>query len=301
MGYLNQRKRQANVYELLTASLFVLSICCILVCFFKHFGITTFINKGLFQVYLYTLAMIVLAFSFHFWKHALGLIIVAFILFLTIGAGSNLFFNVKTSGLQTIRLFYQPKVSNFHHSDKQISRVRPDVAALITGPNTEINNLLSDMHLPLLSEDGFVMMTPHESFENGELMLSPHGRAGFVRLDFNGTKLVFISLDLSSFTFKEQRIAFKNLAEFVNAQDDPVLIVGRFGQPAWSFDFMRFLNKTGLEVKNRILLSNGESFFNPFVVPSLMVLAYKDFGIKELSFMSKKGNEARPLFIEMNY
>ena len=301
MGYLSQRKRQKNIYELLTASLLILAVCCLLLCFFKEFTLTLFINKWLFQIYLYTLVMIVLALSFYFWKQAIGFIVIAFFLFLTIGAGSNLFFNVQTSGLQTIRLFYQPKVINFHHSDKQINRIKPDIAALITRPNIEIKNLLSDVHFPLLSEDGHIIMTPHRVSDSGELMLSPQGRAGFVQLNFGGTKLIFISLDLLSPSYPEKQIALKNLEQFINAQNIPVIIVGRFGMPAWSFDFMRFLEKTGLEVKNHILLSNGETLFNPFVAPSLMVLAYKDFGIRDISFLPAKGNGAHPLFIEMNY
>ncbi|MBQ8436269.1 MAG: hypothetical protein IJX20_01320, partial [Alphaproteobacteria bacterium] len=80
---------------------------------------------------------------------------------------------------------------------------------------------------------------------------------------------------------------------------NPVIIVGNFGIPAWNPLFSDFLQNTALEVKNRILLSDGENLFSPFSIPSINILAYKNIGIRQISF--KSNNESQhPLIINFN-
>jgi hypothetical protein len=62
-----------------------------------------------------------------------------------------------------------------------------------------------------------------------------------------------------------------------------------------------FLETTKLEVKNKTILSNGRRVFNPLCVPSINVLAYKDFGIRDMKFLTAKSNTTHPLLIELNY
>ena len=286
MGYLSQKKRQKNIRELLNVSVVVLSICCALVLFLSSSSAGMFVNRWLFQIYLYTLFIMLYALFNKFFWHAGGLLIFSFLLFLNIGMGSNLFFDVQTTGLQSIKILYQSDIEKIQDTEKQIKRYGVDVAGLILDSQQKLKNLI---------------MTPHKILRMGDILLSVTCRAGFAEIDINSTRMIFITLDFSKQAMNEKRAALKNLAEFVNMQDVPVIIAGNFGQEAWSKSFLEFLEKTGLEVKNRVLLSNGRIRFNPFVVPEMNVLAYKDFGIRDISFLSAKDNLNHPLLFELNY
>lgn len=286
MGYLSQKKRQKNIRELLNVSVVILSICCMLILFFSSSKAGVHVNRWLFQIYLYTLGIMLYALFNKFFWHAASLLFLSLVFFFNIGMGCNLFFDVHTPGLQSLKILYQTEVSKLHDTEKQIKNYNIDAAGVVLNSQKNLKNLI---------------LTPHKVLRMGDVLLSVTCRAGFAEIDINTMRMMFISLDFSNQTSAEKRIALKNLAEFINLQDIPVIIAGNFGQEAWSKSFLDFLDKTGLEVKNSVLLSDGKIRFNPFVVPEMNILAYKDFGIRKRSFLSAKRNPYHPLTVELNY
>ena len=80
------------------------------------------------------------------------------------------------------------------------------------------------------------------------------------------------------------------MAEFVLQRDEPVIIVGNFGIPAWHPVFKSFLSETSLRVKNKILLRDNQGSFNPFIVPRVNVLGFDNVGIEKVMFMPNSRN-----------
>lgn len=303
MGYLSQKKKQANIKELLVFSLGVEIISCTLLLFFPETYIGSLVSGMAFHLYIYTLLIFIFALINRFYWQAGVLLLGVFTLFLIIGQGGGLFFNTQTPGLQELNIMYQLQVTSLSETEKKIKKHSVDIAGIEKSfsENAEKQTPRTDLNLSLRADDDNLIITPHHIIRAGEVLLSQANRAGFAELKINLEQFVFVTLDFSSSTRAEQKIALKNLAEFVNMQDSPVIIIGDFGQEAWSVDFLDFMDKTGLDVKNKIILSKTHFRFNPFVIPSINVLAYKDFGIKEISFLPSKKNPTHPLLIKLNY
>ena len=100
---------------------------------------------------------------------------------------------------------------------------------------------------------------------------------------------------------KEIKGVYDNLIEFVLLQDDPVILVGDFGITSWSPIFKNFLQKTALEVKNRIIMTDGSHFFSPFSAPTINLLAYKNIGIRSINVFSAKKKSPLHIDFELEY
>lgn len=120
---------------------------------------------------------------------------------------------------------------------------------------------------------------------SGRINVTPHNQAHFTSIEKNFHVFTIISLDFSTLNAQEKQQAFHNLEEFIHTQDDPVIVIGNFGLPVWSSIFEKFLIKTRLEVKNKVLLANTQSSFSPFAVPGFNVLAFKNIGIMDLKIL----------------
>lgn len=149
-------------------------------------------------------------------------------------------------------------------------------------------------------DDSFIV-SRFSPLKAGKILFSPRFVGSYMMILAGNQPLVFVNIDFRGLSHQEEAAIYHNLEEFVVSQDNPVVIIGDFGIPAWSRTFQKFLNKTSLEVKNHIILSNGSSWFNPLGVPSLNVLAYKNFGVNKVRFLDKKGNSKHPLLIELSF
>lgn len=87
----------------------------------------------------------------------------------------------------------------------------------------------------------------------GHLVLGQNEIAPFMAIEKNGHVFTLIRVDLENNTPKERAIGLLQLRNFISDQDDPVIVFGDFGLPAWSKEMKAFLEDTNLEVKNRIL------------------------------------------------
>ena len=301
MGYLSQKKKQANIKELLNISLIILCGCSLITLFGRHTLLAQQINHWLFQIYLYAIGISIYALFNKFYWQTVVMLINVFILFLNIGMGSNLFFNTETEGVQTLKILYQTKAGEKENSLSQIIDNKVDIACILNKQVKDIKTGNLDMLKTAKNADNSMIVTEYKFFRSGEILLSKNSRAGFADIRIDKNHLIFLIVDFQKVQSAERRAALKNLAEFINMQDVPIVVVGNFGVEAWAEEFLDFLEKTKLEVKNRILLSDGQYRFNPFQIPSLNILAYKDFGIKKIEILPAQKNSHHPLLFELNY
>ena len=303
MGYLSQKKKLANNRELLTISLWIEVICCTVLLFFKESAVASFISNYAFQLYIYALIVFAFAVINRFYWQSGGLLLGVFILFLIIGQGGDVFFTTEPTGSQELKVMYQSDVASLSESEKKVSKTQTDIAGIIQSlnKNTTWQTPRTDLNLSSRADDKNLILTPHPIIRSGEVLLSENSRAAFVDIKTRNKEIVFISLDFSKISHQEQKIALHNLAEFINMQDVAVIVIGHFGQESWSSDFLDFLEETKLEVKNKILLSDGKQYFNPFKMPAINVLAYKDFGIKGIRFLPAAKKDTHALLVSINY
>lgn len=89
--------------------------------------------------------------------------------------------------------------------------------------------------------------------------------------------LMVIMVDFRGISRNKYEPLLKNLHRFIMKQDTEVVLLGNFGMPAWSKTFRKFVEASGLTVKNRFI------FDGIFSVPKFYVLGYKGVGIKDIN------------------
>lgn len=119
----------------------------------------------------------------------------------------------------------------------------------------------------------------------GKIDLSQETTASFMTFEKYDNIFTLVNIDFSKVSDKDLTIVYTNLGKFVVNQDEPVIIVGDFGIPSWSPLMRDFLVKTGLEVKNHIVYSDGKQAFRFFQVPTINILGFDNIAIRRLKFL----------------
>ena len=301
MGYLSQKKKYNRIKEILNAFLFLIIVALLTLFVWKDSLLGDFISQWLFQFYILMILIAILSAYYRFYGYSFCIFISAFILFLYIGMGGNLLFNFTTTGQQSLSIIYQTRSEQLNDITLQINKHNIDFAGLIKEKSKNFSGYIGELNPSATLADSHLILTPHNINKSGEVLLSQTLTAGFADISKQQERFVFISLDFSNASKKELKIALKNLSEFINMQDIPVIVIGDFGIEAWSPEMLIFMEKTGLSVKNSVILNKGTGFINPLNTPTINLLAYKDFGIKKISFLKAKKNKHKPLLIELNY
>lgn len=302
MGYLSQKKKQHNIQKFLNFSTVLLTFIMIVILAGIGGNFYKTIADWQFQIYLF--ALFVLAFSIFtgFFWHSLWLFVIVFVGYMHLGASGNLFFNIESNGTHHLNIVSQQKTKDLSGLIRQSLKADADIIAV---------SHHADTFLPAVNVSGYYYSAPssEDNFflsrlllrQSGSVKLSASASAGYVELSSEEAPLILINVDFQNVPQHELAAAYGNLSDFINMQDDPVVVVGNFGRPAWSAEFSGLLEKTGLEVKNRIILSDGLSLFNPFCVPQIHLLAYKGFGIEDIRFLPAKENPVRPLMFRVAF
>ncbi len=262
MSYFSQKKKQKRINILLASSLFFVAVLLLFGFIFSTSSFANTVDNYRFHIYLLTIAIMIYALFCR--KTGFAMIALFLLLFnyTIISSSTNLFFDMLVKGAETIDLQYYKNKFSF-----------PEIAKL---PDVSVQR-------------------------KGTIRLSESNVAAFILFRRYNRRFVVVNVDFSRVKGKEQQVIFDNLSEFVLKQDNPVIIVGNFGIPSWNPMFRDFLQDTALEVKNRILLSDGESLFSPFSIPSVNILAYKNIGIRNISFATTDDNKKQhPLVINFN-
>ncbi len=151
----------------------------------------------------------------------------------------------------------------------------------------------SDRQLKIIFAKDFEPLVQSENYRllsSGHLNLAPNRQAYFITLEQEGETYTVVSLNLTYLQKSEQKALYENLADFVLQRDEPVIIVGNFGIPAWHPVFKDFLSATSLNVKNKVLLRDNQGSFNPFITPRINVLGFDNVGISHLNFTPNSRN-----------
>lgn len=249
MGYFSQRKKQERENLFMVCSLWgIAAVFFITQLGSRNSGIVIFLNRWAFHFYLFNLFIL----GYTLWHRRMVYFLFALIFlvlnYVSVARTANLFFNGDVPSNDYFNVTYQKGAQDY----------------------AKIANL----------PQAFVR-------RSGIIELSPGRKASFIIFEKDHRLFTVISLDFGNLKNREQETVFANLAEFVQSRDDPVIVVGDFGVPAWADVFKRFLIKTDLKVKNKILLTDGRNAFKPLSVPTINVLAYNNIGIRRLKFDEK--------------
>lgn len=120
------------------------------------------------------------------------------------------------------------------------------------------------------------------NLRNGRININNEHQAQFLTFEKNLHVFTVVAVDFSHYDYQTTKASFDNLQKFIAQQDDPVIVIGNFGEPAWSPIFAKFLNATGLEVKNRLILGDKHRVFNPVSIPQFYILGFANLGVEDL-------------------
>ena len=215
--------------------------------------------------------------------------------------GGNLLFDITTSGQHKLNIIYQTHSDQLNNITMQADKYKADVAGLVKEKGKNFSGYTGELNASAGMTANHLILTPHNINKSGEILLSQALSAGFADVSKQQERFVFISLDFSNASRKELKTALKNLSEFINMQDIPVIVIGDFGIEAWAQEMLTFMEKTGLSVKNSIILNKGTNIINPLDTPTINLLAYKDFGIEKISYLKAKKYKRKPLLVELSY
>lgn len=303
MGYLSQKKKFERLNIVLNSLLIVVGVISVLAFFNEGNGFFAYLNTWRLQLYIVAIGLLLTALYYKFFIQAFSAFLFILINYFVIASATNILVNIESNGENKISIVYQNATKEIVPLINEAKKVQAD----LIGVNHKHSILLPEIllsykifHNDASLDKSFILtnLTPERA---GKLRFSKNNVASFINVEKNGKRFVFINIDFSNIAHSEKDIVFHNLAEFVLKQDEPVIIVGDFGIPAWSKTFQNFLVKTELEVKNRVILSDGKSFINPLHSPTINVLAYKNFGLHKLIFLKKSQNPNYPLLFELNF
>ncbi len=304
MGYFSQRKKHERANLILNITLTIIAVCTLLSFFdgsvSRFFDLLGFWR---FHYYIITLAAFFYALSGSFFIHAAAALLLLTINYAAIASSANIFSNVAHEGTNRLTILYQ---NNARHVEPLVRDAEENNADIIAVNHRKVPAYLPEnfgayqlFHQEDDAGKSFIL-TKKTPLRAGKLRLTAERSASFLVFEEGGRNLIFVNVDFAGLKTAEEKTVFDNLTKFVLGQDEPLILIGDFGIPAWSKTFKDFLAKTELEVKNHIILSNGGSWFNLFSVPRINVLGYRNLGLENIDILSAhKGSH--PFRFDLNF
>lgn len=301
MGYFSQRKKHERDNRILNITLSLIAFFTI--CSFGGGSLGRLCNLLQFHFYLITFIALIYALIGKFFIHAFAALLLLIVNFGAIASAANIMTNVTHEGENNLTILYQNNTRAVEPLVNDAQRIGADIIGI---NHKRLQAYLPEgfgdyqlVHQSGESEKSFIL-TNKTPLRAGKIKLSPKYSASFLVFEENGKNLIFVNVDFGKLKKSEEKNVFDNLAEFVLSQDEPLIIVGDFGIPAWSETFKNFLAKTDLEVKNRIIMTDGKSWFDLFSIPSINLLGYRNLGLKNVDILSAhKGSH--PLRFDLNF
>lgn len=171
------------------------------------------------------------------------------------------FFNVSGEGKEKFSIVYQNNTEQAGKLISEADRQHADVIAV--NPAGTLTDVIDDNYR-LFHDDADLsksfILTNNPVIRSGTVRFTPGQTASYLIVSKYGREIMIINVDFSQMTPTEESLVFKNMNEFVLEQNIPVIIVGNFGISSWKEVFSGFLRQSGMEVKNRVILSDGKSF-----------------------------------------
>lgn len=252
MGYFSQRKKRERENLFMAVSLILLSAIYVFLLFDGRPGGFVETLRGMaFHLYLFSILLL----CFALWRGKILYSVLALLLLLwgyaSIAKTAQIFFSDSSSSLRGFDVAYKPGEQDY-------------------------DNPRGQSGIKILRE--------------GVVRLSPTASASFYSFDKAGQAFTLITFDFSKVKPKELPLTYENLAKFILGIDEPIVVAGDFAVSAWSPLMRDFLIKTGLNVKNRILLSEGHKTINFFNVPTVNLLGFDNIAIRKIEFSPKDGS-----------
>lgn len=301
MGYLSQKKQQKRITLFLNAAVLAafLFVCGAFSGSFEE--LHRHVVRYFFQYYVLFLLLLAYAlFARRFW-HASLLLLLIILDFFWISPYANLFFGIDGRGSDTLKVVYQNNVADISRSLDAARRENAEIAAL-NAPKSQ--PYIYDENYKLLqtedSVDKSFIFSILDSEKGGRVRFTPNRVASYLTINKGGKEVLLLNVNFVGLRPSEEEVVYNNLTEFVLAQNIPVIIIGDFGMPGWSDRFRKFLDETGLEVKNRIIMSDGRRLFDPLAVPCLNVLGYKAMGVRRIEFLERQKNGWYPVLFKLS-
>ena len=288
MGYLSQRKNHVRFNLLLNIVLISLAIVVLLPFILGSTAyLTHVLSSYRFQYYLISVALIALSLYTRFSVHAILFLLVFLLNYFSISSNSNIFFNTTASNSQEIKIAYfngmedvDSVVEFAQHNNVEIialNRILPDA------PATNMQSYY-DFH----SRNKSSILARTSLAGSGTIALSPEYEASYVLYRTSIGNVIIMNIDFEGISFTEKDIVLQNLGDFILRQYTPVVVVGDFGVSTYSPAFKKFLIRTELSVKNRVILKDWGSISEP---PTINILGYSSIGIKEITNLNKGFNQ----------
>lgn len=262
MGYFSQRKKRQRENMFLTASLAVICLILLVSFFDGSYPIVAAIDNYLFQIYIFNLFLFLFALFHQKILFSVVALLVLLVSYTNISSAANIFSNTK---------------------------VEAD------------NEFILTYHKQLPSPKAFADSLGFASSHYGHIQLTPNLGAVFATVSIKDNIFTIVQVDFAKLELAEEELLFKNLADYVLAQDEPVIIFGNFGVPSWSQYFKEFLHQTSLEVKNRIILEDLQHDFSLFNIPSVNLVAYNNVGLAGIETVAAAKDKPAAVKFEVIY
>lgn len=301
MGYFSQKKKQHRKNLLLNIILILLSMVSLTIFFDDGTnGFINYINLWRYQIYLFACLILIYSVFQKRFIYAFLAFVIVFINYMFLASSANLFKNIRLKDADNFSVIYQNKALKANKLISQGLKNNADVVAInsykaITLPQSSNYNNYGTQQKSARS----FIASYLEVIKSGRINFNKKLSASFITFSHQNQDVTLVNLNFENMQPNEQKAVFDNLTEFVLDQDGPVIVIGEFGIPAWSNVFKHFLNITGLEVKNKVILSEGYYTLNVFAVPSFNVLGFKNVGVGNITFLDKKGSRKHPLLIDL--
>lgn len=301
MGYLSQKKRQERRTAVLNVAILLILLFTIIVIFAPQNVFFSHFIKWQFQYYIITLIIFVYSMCIKYFIHSGIILFFIIINSVILSSSSNIFFNTSGQGTEEISIVYQNKVSQIKPLIVQADKKQADIIAV--NPIKNLNNVVDDNYR-LFHDDADLgksfILSGIPAIRSGTIHFSSTLSASYIVIQKAEREIMIINIDFSKMQEEEQKSVFKNLSEFVLEQNIPIIMVGDFGISSWQSNFNKFLEETGMKVKNRFILSDGKYKFNPLAHPTYNVLGYKALGLKKVEFLTRKEkNSNYPLLFQI--
>ncbi|MDR1026331.1 MAG: hypothetical protein LBL47_02925 [Lactobacillus sp.] len=216
--------------------------------------------------------------------------------FFSISDSANIFTNAETIAGEPFKMIY---VNDVHDLSALAEYGKDNNVELIA-----FNNLGAPVdpagvypYIDYQTSQRTSILSIQQPISQNRIMLSSDIEASYVLVKAGERVITVINLDLKGMRFGERSIVFSTLFNFINRQDNPVVIVGDFDMPAFVPTFKEFLIKSQLEVKNHVVFYNMASLFKS---PSINVLGYKNVGVEKVTRLNSYFSSSPAVLFELS-
>lgn len=293
MGYLAQRKKYMRTNFVLKSLLLLLTVFSVAA--FGDNALGYFCNNWRFQFYLLSAALAVYALCSRFFLYAFWAAMVLLVNFFVISSVVSV---VLADGGEAVgsgaKLMYQDNTTSFLDVFETFASKKADLLAVVNPEEKDVSPqglVPAGSFLSAGGKGGSFMVSATHPQAAGKIKLAPGNSAVFVRCAHQGKNYVFLALSTEGLSRRRQEQALQAVSAFISAEDDPVIVFGNFGMPAWDRLFTKFLADSGLEVKNT-LFADVLGVFTP---PTEYVIGYRNLEFSGIRRLPRRGNPSAPL------